>query len=123
MAISYLYPTIDFSTVDYINIPNGAYLIAFDTNNSDLLSKIDNSGNITVVEGGGGGAGSQGAQGAQGTQGAQGNQGAQGAQGNQGAQGDQGAQGNQGDQGDQGDQGSPGGEGIISKLFNYYNFA
>ena len=115
MSISTIYPVIDFTQVDSSKIPVGTFLIAFDQNNSNQLSKMDHFGNLTVIEGTGGG-GAQGPQGPQGAQGATGAQGAQGATGAQGAQGDQGATGAQGDQGIAGD------TGVSSRLFNYYNF-
>ncbi len=42
---------IDFSTYDYTLIPTGGYLLGYDLSNSDKLSKMDNSGNIIVLEG------------------------------------------------------------------------
>ena len=55
MGVSHVYPIIDFTTIDYVKIPNGAYLIGFDTSNAGKLCKIDQYGVITVIEGGGGG--------------------------------------------------------------------
>lgn len=77
MAASPLYPAIDFSTIDYSKIPNGAYLVGIDSNNSNYFSRIDNLGNITVIQEGG----PPGAQGPSGAKGDPGNQGPQGAQG------------------------------------------
>lgn len=54
MGISTLYPIINFTQVDYAKIPVGAFLIGFDSSNTDRLCKMDNSGTITVIEGGGG---------------------------------------------------------------------
>ena len=58
MGASYIYPIIDFTTVDYVKIPVGSYLIGFDTSNAGSLCKMDNTGIITVIEGSGGGGGS-----------------------------------------------------------------
>lgn len=53
MAVSHVYPTIDFTLLDYAKIPVGAFLIGFDTSNGGKLCKMDRFGNITVLEGGG----------------------------------------------------------------------
>jgi hypothetical protein len=53
MAVSHVYPTIDFTLLDYAKIPVGAFLVGFDTSNGGKLCKLDRFGNITVVEGGG----------------------------------------------------------------------
>ena len=66
MATSVVYSIIDFSEVDASKIQTGSYLIGFDLNNANLLSKIDHSGVITVIEGGGGSQGPAGPQGPQG---------------------------------------------------------
>lgn len=67
-----LYPKIDFSTVDYTKIPCDGYLIGFNSNNSDKLSKMDCAGNITVIEGSGIGGGATGPTGPTGATGATG---------------------------------------------------
>jgi hypothetical protein len=66
MGVSHVYPTINFTQIDYAKIPVGAYLIGFDSNNSGKLSKIDHYGVITVIEGGSGGIGLTGPTGATG---------------------------------------------------------
>jgi hypothetical protein len=43
-------PTVDFSTLDYLQITPGSYFIGFDSGNLGKLSKIDSAGNITVLE-------------------------------------------------------------------------
>jgi len=53
MAVSHMYPTIDFTLLDYDKIPVDAYLIGFDTSNGGKLCKMDHLGNITVIEGSG----------------------------------------------------------------------
>lgn len=60
MGVSHVYPIIDFTLIDYVKIPVGAYLIGFDTSNGGKLCKIDHYGVITVIEGGGGGGGTAG---------------------------------------------------------------
>jgi hypothetical protein len=50
-------PKVSFSSLDYTEIEGGSYFIGFDLDNSGKLSKIDNAGNITVIEGSGGGGG------------------------------------------------------------------
>ena len=128
---STIYPTFDFSTIDYTKIPVGAYLIAFNSAAGNKLCKIDHNGVITIIEGSGGGGsqgpqGPQGPQGTQGTQGTQGPQGAQGAtgpQGSQGATGSQGPQGTQGPTGPQGSQGAQGAQGATGTSFTYYTQA
>lgn len=52
---STVYPSLSFSTIDYSSIPNNAYLIGFDLDSGNKLTKIDNSGLVTVIEGVGGG--------------------------------------------------------------------
>ncbi len=46
-------PKVSFSTITYAKIPLGGYFIGFDLDNSGKLSKVDNAGVITVIEGGG----------------------------------------------------------------------
>ena len=53
MAVSHVYPTIDFTLLDYAKIPVGAFLVGFDTSNGGKLCKLDRFGNITVIESGG----------------------------------------------------------------------
>lgn len=48
-------PKVSFSTITYAKIPLGGYFIGFDLDNSGKLSKVDNAGVITVIEGGGSG--------------------------------------------------------------------
>ena len=60
MSVSFIYPIIDFPSVDYDKIPIGAFLIGFDSNNLGYLSKMDHFGTITVIEGTGGGGGGSG---------------------------------------------------------------
>jgi hypothetical protein len=48
--IAKLYPKIDFSKVKFYRIPKNGFLIGFDSNNNNKLSKIDRSGNITIIE-------------------------------------------------------------------------
>jgi hypothetical protein len=95
MSLGFIYPSINFSTIDYSKIPNGAYFIGFNLDNGGVLSKLNNAGIISVIEGGGGG-GSQGPQGPQGPAGSQGINGTQGPQGPAGSQGINGTQGPQG---------------------------
>ena len=70
MSTSIVYPLIDFSGIDFSKIQPGAFLMGFDSNNSNVLSKIDHLGNITVIEGSG--SGPQGPVGPQGAVGATG---------------------------------------------------
>lgn len=51
MGVSHVYPIIDFTQLDYVKIPVGAYLIGFDTSNGGKLCKMDHFGVITVIEG------------------------------------------------------------------------
>jgi hypothetical protein len=48
--IARLYPKIDFSKVRFNRIPKNGFLIGFDSNNDNKLSKMDRSGKITVIE-------------------------------------------------------------------------
>jgi hypothetical protein len=50
-----IYPEINFAGIDYTVIPNGSYMIGFDSGAGGKLVKLDNSGSITVIEGAGGG--------------------------------------------------------------------
>ena len=43
-------PRVSFSTITFTNITAGSFFIGFDLDNSGKLSKIDNLGNITVIE-------------------------------------------------------------------------
>jgi hypothetical protein len=45
-------PQVEFSTIDSTEIPVGSYFVGFDLDNGGKLSKMDNTGNITVIEGG-----------------------------------------------------------------------
>jgi hypothetical protein len=56
VSTSLIYPRIDFSIIDYLKIPANAFLIGIDSSNGDVLSKIDNLGNISIIEGGVGGS-------------------------------------------------------------------
>jgi hypothetical protein len=51
--MSQIYPTLDFETIDYAKIPQGGFFIAFNSSNNGVLSKIDNFGNISSIEGSG----------------------------------------------------------------------
>jgi hypothetical protein len=44
-------PKVSFTEIDFSQIDGGSYFIGFDLNNAGLLSKIDNTGTITVIEG------------------------------------------------------------------------
>ena len=44
-------PRIDFTLINYAKIAPGSYFLGFDLSNSSLLTKMDNSGARTVVEG------------------------------------------------------------------------
>ena len=44
-------PKVQFSLIDYAYIETGSYFTGFDLDNSGKLSKMDNSGIITVIEG------------------------------------------------------------------------
>lgn len=44
-------PRVDFSLIDFSQIAPGSYFLGFDLNNGGLLSKLDSSGNIEVIEG------------------------------------------------------------------------
>ena len=44
-------PRVQFSLIDYAYIETGSYFTGFDLDNSGKLSKMDNSGIITVIEG------------------------------------------------------------------------
>jgi hypothetical protein len=46
-----VYPTLDFSKIDYTKIPKGGTFIAFDSQNDGQLSKIDSSGKISPLIG------------------------------------------------------------------------
>jgi hypothetical protein len=48
--IARLYPKIDFSKIKFSRIPKNGFLIGFNSNNNNRLSKIDRSGTITVIE-------------------------------------------------------------------------
>jgi hypothetical protein len=48
-----VYPTLDFSKIDYTKIPKGGTFIAFDSENGGLLSKIDTSGKVSPLVGDG----------------------------------------------------------------------
>ena len=48
--IARLYPKIDFSKIRFSIIPRNGFLIGFDSNNGDKLSKMNRSGEITVIE-------------------------------------------------------------------------
>lgn len=48
-----VYPTLDFSKIDYRKIPKGGTFIAFDSTNRDILSKIDATGKISPLVGDG----------------------------------------------------------------------
>lgn len=50
-------PKVAFSLLDYTEIEPGSYFIGFDLDNSGKLSKMDHLGQITVIEGAGGGGG------------------------------------------------------------------
>lgn len=43
-------PSVAFSTITYGSIAPGSYFFGFDLDNGGLLSKMDNLGNITVLE-------------------------------------------------------------------------
>ena len=43
-------PKVPFSSVDYTVIAPGSYFIGFDMDNAGKLSKMDNTGTITVIE-------------------------------------------------------------------------
>lgn len=43
-------PKISFTSLDYTEIESGSYFIGFDLDNAGKLSKIDNTGTITVIE-------------------------------------------------------------------------
>lgn len=43
-------PSVAFSTITYGSIAPGSYFFGFDLDNGGLLSKMDNLGNITVIE-------------------------------------------------------------------------
>jgi hypothetical protein len=45
-------PKVAFSTITFTEIEPGSFFFGFDLDNSGQLSKIDNFGNITVIEGG-----------------------------------------------------------------------
>jgi len=68
-------------------------------------------------------AGTNGTSGTSGGTGSSGASGTNGTSGTSGGTGSSGASGTNGTSGTSGAQGTPGGEGIVSKLFNYYNFA
>ena len=46
-------PKVAFSEITYSLIPLGSFFVGFDLDNAGILSKIDNTGTITVIEGGG----------------------------------------------------------------------
>jgi hypothetical protein len=48
-------PKVSFSSIDFTQITSGSYLFGFDLDNLGKLSKIDEFGNITVIEKDGGG--------------------------------------------------------------------
>lgn len=50
-------PRVSFSALSYSGIPANSYFMGFDLDNSGKLSKLDNTGTITVIEGGGGSGG------------------------------------------------------------------
>lgn len=43
-------PKVSFSALDYTEIPGGGYFIGFDLDNSGKLSKMDDTGTISVIE-------------------------------------------------------------------------
>jgi hypothetical protein len=49
-------PKVSFSDIDYTQINSNAFFIGFDLDNLGKLSKIDEFGNITAIEGAGGGS-------------------------------------------------------------------
>ncbi|CAB4175637.1 hypothetical protein UFOVP972_290 [uncultured Caudovirales phage] len=52
MAVSHVYPVIDFTLLDYDKIPIGTFLIGFDSSNGGKLCKMDHNGTITIIESG-----------------------------------------------------------------------
>ena len=50
-------PRVSFSALSYSGIPANSYFMGFDLDNSGKLSKLDNTGTVTVIEGGGGSGG------------------------------------------------------------------
>ena len=52
--IARLYPKIDFSKIKFSRIPRNGFLIGFDSSNDNKLSKMDRTGQITVIESFGG---------------------------------------------------------------------
>jgi hypothetical protein len=52
MAVSHVYPVIDFTLLDYDKIPVGTFLIGFDSSNGGKLCKMDHVGTITIIESG-----------------------------------------------------------------------
>ena len=48
-----IYPTLDFSKIDYAKLPKGGVFIAFDLENDGALSKIDASGKVSPLVGDG----------------------------------------------------------------------
>jgi hypothetical protein len=50
MAVSHVYPVIDFTQLDYDKIPIGTFLIGFDSSNGGKLCKMDHVGTITIIE-------------------------------------------------------------------------
>lgn len=52
MAVSHVYPVIDFTQLDYDKIPIGTFLIGFDSSNGGKLCKMDHVGTITIIESG-----------------------------------------------------------------------
>ena len=52
MAVSHVYPIIDFTQLDYDKIPIGTFLIGFDSSNGGKLCKMDHNGTITIIESG-----------------------------------------------------------------------
>ena len=50
MAVSHMYPVIDFTLLDYDKIPVGTFLIGFDSSNGGKLCKMDHVGTITIIE-------------------------------------------------------------------------
>lgn len=45
------FPKVSFSSIDYTQIPADSFFTGFDLDNGGVLSKIDSTGTITVIEG------------------------------------------------------------------------
>ena len=50
-------PRVSFSALSYSGIPVNSFFMGFDSDNLGKLSKLDNTGTVTVIEGGGSGGG------------------------------------------------------------------